>query len=274
MHNVCILTDNTAQFSSDNFPGRDRVYTVPLDLAPFDQTQGKPAPAPNGRSPRQLLPPSPQTFLRCYNQLGNAYDAVLVVTLSSQLIPAAENAQRGALLHNNHAAIEVIDSQSTAAGLGMLVEAAAGAAAAGASLNEIERIVRMSTGRIYMLMCVPEMRYLETFGLLTHTQAMAGEMLGMLPILFMDDGRLVALEKARTPRHLFESFQEFLNEFSAPERVALLRGAGHTTTRTRPLRQYVQENFPQAPYREHPLNAPLSALFGSQSIGIVVMEPA
>ena len=266
MHNVCILTDNTAQFSSDNFPGRDRVYTVPLDLAP--------APAPNGHSPRRLLPPSPQTFMRYYGTLGKKYDAVLVVTLSSQLIPASENARQGALLHSNHASIEVIDSQSTAAGLGMLVEAAAGAAAAGASLNEIERIVRMSTGRIYMLMCVPEMRYLESFGLLTHTQAMVGEILGMLPILFMEDGQLVSLEKARTPRHLFESFQEFLNEFSAPERVALLRGTGHTTTRTRPLRQYVQEKFPETPYREHPLNAPLSALFGPQSIGIIVMEPA
>jgi DegV family protein with EDD domain len=266
MHNVCILTDNTAQFSSENFPGRDRVYTVPLDLAP--------APASNGHSPWQLLPPSPQTFVRHYGMLGTKYDSVLVLTISSQLIPSAENARQGVLLHNNHASIEVIDSQSTAAGLGMLVETAAGAASAGASLTDVERIVRAATGRVYMLMCIPEISHLETFGLLTHTQAMVGEMLGLLPILFMEEGLLVPLEKARTPRHLFETFEEFLGEFSAPERVALLRGTGHTTTRTRPLREYVQENFPDAPYNEHPLNAPLSVLFGPQSIGIVVMEPA
>jgi DegV family protein with EDD domain len=266
MHNVCILTDNTAQFSSDKFPGRDRVYTVPLDL--------EPAPAKNGGSPRQLFSPSPQTFMRYYDMLGKKYDAVLVVTLSSQLNPAAENARQGIMMHSNHTTIEVIDSQATAAGLGMLVEAAAGAASAGASLSEVEKIVRLATGRVYMLVCIPEMAHLETFGLLTHTQAMVGEILGMLPILFMEEGRLVPLGKARTPRHLFEMFQEFLNEFSAPEHVALLRGTGHTTTRTRPLRQYVQENFPDTPYNEHPLNTPLSALFGPQSIGIVVKEPA
>lgn len=265
MHNVCILTDNTAQFSSDNFPGRDRVYTVPLDLGS--------APASNDPSPRKLLPPSPQTFLRYYNQLGRNHEAVLVVTLSSQLVPAAENARQGALLHNNHAAIEVIDSQSTAAGLGMLVEAAAGAAAAGAPLSEIERMIRKAIARVYMLVCIPEMKHLESFGLLTRTQAVVGEMLGMLPVLSMEEGRLVALEKAHTQRHVFESFEEFLNEFSAPERVALLRGTGHAPTRTRPLRQYVQEHFPETPFREHPLNAPLSALFGPQSIGMVVMEP-
>jgi DegV family protein with EDD domain len=273
MHNICILTDNTAQFSSDKFPGRDRVYTVPLDLETFYQTQGRPAPASNGHS-RKLLPPSPQTFIRHYDMLGSKYDAVLVLTLSTQLIPAAENARQAALLHNNHIFVEVIDSQSTAAGLGMLVEAAAGVASRGGSLNDVERIVRAATGRIYMLMCIPEMKHLEVFGLLTHTQAMVGEMLGMLPIMFMEEGQLVPLEKAHTPRHLFETFEEFLDEFSAPERVALLRGTGHTTTRTRPLRQYVHENFPDAKYNEHPFNTPLSALFGPQSIGIVVMEPA
>jgi fatty acid-binding protein DegV len=125
-----------------------------------------------------------------------------------------------------------------------------------------------------MLVCIPEITHLETFGMLTHTQAMVGEMLGMLPIMFMEEGQLVPLGKARTPRHLLETFEEFLNEFSAPERVALVRGTGHTTTRTRPLRQYVRDNFPDAQYSEHPLNAPLSVLFGPQSIGIVVKEPA
>ena len=273
MHNVCILTDNTALFSSDKFPGRDLVYTVPLDLEPFVQTQGRPDLDSNGHS-RKLLPPSPQTFMRHYALLGNKYDAVLVLTLSTQLLPVAENARQAALLHNNHISVEVIDSQSTAAGLGMLVEAAAGAASAGASLSEVEWIVRTATGRIYMLMCIPEMKHLEAFGLLTHTQSMVGEMLGMLPIMFMEEGQLVPLEKARTPRHLFETFEEFLNEFPAPARVALMRGTSHTTTRTRPLRQYVHENFPDTKYNEYPLNAPLSVLFGPQSIGIVVMEPA
>jgi fatty acid-binding protein DegV len=124
-----------------------------------------------------------------------------------------------------------------------------------------------------MLLCIPELFRLEGLGLLTHTQAMVGEILGMLPIFMMEGGHLAPLEKARTPRHLFESFQEFMAEFRAPKHIALLRGADQSTLRTRPLRQYAQETFPNTPYTEHPLNLHLTALFGTQSIGLVVMEP-
>jgi DegV family protein with EDD domain len=271
MPRVCILTDSTAQFTRTDFPGRERVFVLALDLEPVLPV---PAAAPANSQPRRLLPPTPQAFLRYYGLLSGQFDAVLVLTLSSCLNPAAENARKAAARYSNHAAIQVVDSQTTSVGLGMLVEAAAGAASAGASLAEVEHLVRTAIRRIYMLLCIPELACLERLGLLDHVQTLVGEMIGLMPVFTVEEGGLMPMGKARTPRSLFESFEEFMDEFTAPGRVALLRGTSQTTLQTRPLREFVQERFAGTPYSEHSLNPSLSALFGRQAIGLVVMEPA
>jgi len=266
MSRVCILTDSTAQFTRKDFPGNERVFVIPLGL--------EPPPVEKGPPPNRLNPPVIQDFTRFYSTLSKEFDGVLVLVLSERFNPTAEVARKASHLYNNHVAVQVVDSQTTAAGLGMLVEIAAGIANTGASLETVEQQVRAALSHVYMLLCIPELTRLVGLGLLTQTQAVVGEMLGMLPVFMVEDGFLTPLEKVRTPRHLFESFQEYMAEFTAPKRIALLRGTSQITLRTRPLRLYVQENFPDTIYSEHSLNPHLAALFGPQSIGLVVMDPA
>lgn len=270
MQRVCVLTDNTAQFTRPNFPGHERVFVIPFDLQPATRLGEFPQPHPI--SLPQVIPPSPQAFVDFYGRLSQEFDFILVLTISSLLNSTMKHALSASVQSGHHAIIEVVDSQSTAVGLGLLVQAAAGLASAGAALKEIAHQVRTSIPRIYTLFCIPELSHLAQAGFLEHSQAQAGEMLGLLPIFVLEDGRLTPTQKVRTPRHLFESFQEFLGEFDNPTHIALLRGVNHTTSRTRPLRQFVQETFPDTPFSEHSLNQPLAALFGPQSIGLVVME--
>ncbi len=271
MSNVCILTDSTAQFTQHSFLGRERVHIIPFNIQ-ADSRQGD-NPLPHSISVHQrLIPPSPQEFIQFYAQLGREYDSILVLTLSSLFNPTMEHALSASTQYSNHAAVEVVDSQTTTVGLGMLVQVAAGAASAGASLTEIERRLRIIIPHLYVLFCIPELTHLAHFGFMGYAQALVGEMMGMLPIFATEEGRLVPLEKARTPRHLFEIFQDFVSEFESPAYIALVRGMNHSTLRTPPLRQFVQEAFPGTPFSEHPLQPHLAALFGSQSIGLVVME--
>jgi DegV family protein with EDD domain len=270
MPTVCILTDSTAQFTRPNFPGHELVYIISFDVQPLTRSDGQrlslPLPA------KSLVTPAPAEFLRFFRQLSRQYDSILVVTLSAALNPAAQAAQEAAIQYSNHASVQVVDSQTTAVGLGLLVEAAAAAAAQGASFQEIEHWVRAAIARIYMLFCIPELTYLAGSGYLNYSQALVGEMMGLLPIFSLEEGRLTPMEKVRTQRHLFESFQEFLDEFENPSHIALLHSAGHPSLRTRPLRLYVQENFPLTPFSEHPISPHVAALFGPQSIGLVIME--
>jgi DegV family protein with EDD domain len=223
-------------------------------------------------SRKLLIPPSLQDFISFYTRLSYTYDSILVLTLSSWLSPTMNNAILAVNQYNNCAAVEVIDSQTTAIGLGTLIQIAAGAACAGASLKEIDQQLRNSIPRVYMLFCIPELTYLAHSGQLDYAQALVAEMMGMLPVFTFEEGRLVPLEKVRTPRHLLEVFQDFVGEFDAPSRIAVLRSLGTGSLRTNPLRQFVKGTFPGTLFSEHPIQPHLAALFGPKSIGLVILE--
>lgn len=270
MSNVCILTDSTVQFTHSKFPGFERVFIIPFVLQ--NNTQEKEISSWGGSQACRLLPPSSQEFIRFYTQLGREFDTIFVFTLSSLLNPVTGIAYSASRQYSNHAKIIVIDSQTTGAGLGLLVQEAAGAAAAGETPVEIERRMRMMLPHIYMLICIPELKYLAHAGYLDYSQALVGEMMGVLPIFSIEEGRLVPMEKVRTHRHLFESFVEFINEFDAPGHIAMMRGANLNSNRTRSVRQYIEQTFPETPFSDLTTAPPFAALFGQQSIALTIME--
>jgi DegV family protein with EDD domain len=270
MSNVCILTDSTVQFTHPNFIGHERVFIIPFEIQ-NNTPKGDNPRRSNGHT-KSLVPPKSSEFIRFYSQLSREYDTIFVVTLSSLLNPAMKVALTASANSGSPATIEVIDSQTTGIGLGLLVQAAAAVAAAGATPAEIERQMRASIPRIYMLFCIPEVTYLAHSGFMDYSQALVAEMMGMLPIFAIEEGRLTPMEKVRTQRHLFESFQEFINEFESPAHIALMRGAGHSTGRTRAVRQYIQETFPATHFSEHTIAPHLATLFGPQSTALVIME--
>jgi len=272
MPNVCILTDSTAQFTQANFPGRERVHIIPFKLQSGARQEVQSLPHGYIPARQELIAPATQEFTRYYTRLSQKYDSILVLTLSSLINPTMQHALLASMQHSNHVTVEVIDSQTIAVGLGILVQVAAGAASVGASLAEIERKMRKSIPHIYMLFCIPELTRLAHSGFMNYAQGLVGEMMGMLPIFSIEGGRLVPIEKVRSPRHLFESFQDFISEFEAPAHIALVRGAGCNALRARLLRNYAQDVFPQTPFSEHPIQAHLAALFGPQSTGLVIME--
>ena len=269
MSNVCIITDSTAQFPHPDFPGHERVHLIPFVFQTAECQGGGPAPAD---FIPLLIPPSPQDFIHLYTRLSRKYDSILVLTISSLLSATMKHAMLAANQYNNCATVEVMDSQTTAIGLGMLVQLAAGTAAEGASLKEIDEQMRSSIPCIYMLFCIPELTYLAQLGQMDYAQALVAEMMGMLPIFAFEEGRLVPMEKVRSPRHLSEAFQDYMGEFDSPSQIALMRSPGRGRLRTSPLRQFVKDTFPGAVFSEHPLQPHLAALFGPKSIGLVVLE--
>ena len=246
------------------------MHIIPFEFQPGVKT-GNESRLLSGQVQR-LVPPSQQAFIQSYAQLSHRYDTILVLTLSGLLSPATSQAFSASVHYSNHATVEVIDSQTIGLGLGFLVQAAAAAAATGAPLAEVERQVRAYIPRIYMLFCIPELTYLAYSGYMEYSQALVGEMMGMLPIFVIEEGRLTPMEKVRTQRHLFEAFQEFMNEFDAPAHIALVRGANRNAIRSRPMHQYIREAFPETPFSEHNIPPHLAALFGSQCTGLVIIE--
>jgi DegV family protein with EDD domain len=260
MAEIGIVTDNTAQFTRPNFVGRERVHVIPFRLA-----------ASGGRN--SLIPPQEADFASLYARLGERYDAVLVITLTSFFYPLASIARRAMRqAGHNHLMIQVIDSQNISLGLGMLVQLAAAAASAGESLAAMERLIRHALSNVYMLFCVPALEHLVAYGCLSRAQAIVGEMLSWLPLFVLEEGRLLPLQKVRASRYLGEAFQEYLSEFADPERIGFLYGQRHQACYTRTLREFVRLTFPRASFEEYLLESPVRAMLGEETLALAVME--
>lgn len=280
MPRVCILTDSTAQFTVPSFPGLDLVNVIPLrvqlnehifldgkDLKAANLAQNEPSDA----GPL-ALPPSQEDFRQAFTNLAHKYNEIIAILHSSHLSPTFAAGLEAASLVRGPASIHFIDSQTTAVGLGLIVQAAAEAAEAGATSTRISRLVRGLIPRIYTVFCVQSLSYLFRSGHLDPEQAIVGEMLGMTPFFILESGRLVPIQKVRNSRHLVDILHEFISEFGNLKHIAIVQGVPPFEQEARILRDRINTNFPNATFSEHTLGAALATILGPRSLGVVAME--
>lgn len=252
MPKICILTDSTAQLPHPTFAGHQRVKVMPAD-------------------PASGAPPTQDAWMRVFSSLARSYDAIVVITLSGAIAPLPQSARQAATQYGGRVPVSVIDSLNIGAGLGLLVQMAAESAEAGHTARDIEALVRSLIPHLYSIYCVQSPSALARWGLISPEQATATEILGIMPILAMEEGRLAPFQKVRTTRHLLESFQEFVGEYDTPRHIAFSKGRD-SRLRLRPLRQFVTETFPNTPFTEHILPQSLAALLGETAVGLVVLD--
>jgi fatty acid-binding protein DegV len=115
--------------------------------------------------------------------------------------------------------------------------------------------VRGLIPHVYTIFCNQSLSYLQLSGQLDPAQALVGEMLGITPFFILENGRLTPVQKARSTRHLVDTFHEFITEFIHLKHIALLQGLPPFINEARALHERIQENFPTTPFSEHILGA-------------------
>ncbi len=280
MAQVCILTDSTAQFPVHFFPGSDLIHVIPYHVVLEGQSTVSdkdiklihlPSEV-HSQSSLQVQPPSIEEFSQMYMALGFRYREIVVILISAHLSPALENAQKAVDLAKCPAAIHLVDSQTTAVGLGLLVQTAATAAQQGLSGARISRLVRGITPHVYTVFCLHNLSYLSRAGFIDPAQAIVGEMLEVVPFLILENGYLVPVQKVRGSRHLVDLLCEFVMEFSDIQHVSLIQGIPSFDQESRLLRERLSCLYRSNSYSEHTLGVPLAALLGPRSLGLIVME--
>jgi fatty acid-binding protein DegV len=247
---TCILTDHTLQISQRSFAGQRLLKALPY----------------NG----QNRLPDVDDFLRAYRELEREFNHILVLTISGHLLPTAEIAQLAASQHGGVVRISVLDSQQVGAGLGILAQIGAQAAAADYAPGEVEAQMRAAIPHLYTLMHV-ETENLAQLDYGHPSQAAPGETPAVFPLFALEEGQLVPYKKVRTKRHLLESFQEFIEEFEHPQHIVYMHGAGNLL-RIRPFREMVRDLFSEAFFGEVEFCPALAALFGDHAVGVTVLE--
>ncbi len=279
MGSICILTDSAAQFTQPGFAGRQDVRIIPFAVQIKGETY------PDGEGPKtntlppyasaelnpRLVTPDAQGFYDFFVNVSRQYREGIVILSSDGLAHTHAAAEKAVLAARPQINLTLVDSQTTSVGLGLLVQAAAEAGSTGMSLTDIERHVRKLAGNLYSVFCAGSLSYLAHAGFIDQGQALAGEILNLLPIFSLEEGLLSAVEKARNYRAAMDYFQEFFSEFDNLQHIAFLQGfpAAHETHL---LRAAAQDLFPKTPFSEHPLHPPLAALFGPKTLGLFLLE--
>jgi DegV family protein with EDD domain len=234
MPRVKILTDSTADLAPDVVENLGiTVLPITIHLGQKNLRDGIDVTAQDisarlvhASMPPTTSAPSQRQFEQVFAELTKGGGEVVAIHVSSKLSQTFRNATRAAAPLLGRSKIVVIDSQLITIGLGMLVTAAAQAAADGAPLEDVVKLVRGMIPRIYIGFFVETLDFLERGGRIGKAQAMLGTMLNIKPLLILEEGEIVALEKVRTRAKAIEKLVEFISEFTRIERMVIL----HSTT--------------------------------------------
>jgi DegV family protein with EDD domain len=217
-------------------------------------------------------PPSVGTFEQVYADLHTRTDEILSIHISGHLSQTLNHAERGAESLLGRCSIMVIDSMTTSLGLGILAKAAAQAAQEGADLDEVVRLVRGMIPHIYTVLYVDQMDYLERGNRIGRAQAVLGTMLDVKPLLFLEDGEIIPLEKVRTHEKAIEKLFEFVAEFSELEQAAIVQRNPSPTEETKMLLERLEQLFPDMEFPLIQYGPVLASHIGPSAMGVVVYE--
>lgn len=282
MSKTCILTDSTAQFPVPAFSGRKLVSIIPLEIQPGNH-QGKSTselrasdftPSAPADYQMQTLAPSVETFEKTYLQLAQYYKGIVAILHASGLSKTYQNALQAAKNLQGQVEVEVIDSHTTATGLGLAVQTASAAAEEGQSVIEISENIRSLLPRIYSILCIPGLSYLHHSGYLSRSQAIVGEHLKMLPLYVLEEGQLVPTQKARNYRHLVDLLHEFISEFETLDHIGFIQGFPPFENETRALRERLIPDYENTEISEHIISPEISIKLGPRTLGIFLLQSA
>lgn len=202
---VAVVTDSTAYLPADVVKSAG-VRVVPLQVLiggrsgaeGTDVTPQHVATALLDRhTPVTTSRPTPADFAAAYDEaFADGATGIVSIHMSGELSGTWQSAALAA--QESAAEVRVLDSRSTAMGLGFAVMAAADVAVKGGSVNEVYAAAGDCIERTTTLFFVDTLEYLRRGGRIGATAAILGTALSVKPILHVVDGRIVLREKVRT----------------------------------------------------------------------------
>ena len=215
---VAVVTDSTSYLPS-TLVAEHGIEVVPLQVVIGGQAHdegGETSSRSVTEALRSWTPvttsrPGPAAFAAAYDRAAEAGAAgVVSVHLSSQMSGTVDSAQLAA--KEAPLRVEVVDSRSLGMGLGFAVLAAARAAAAGGSLDDVAQVARDRAEASAAVFYVDTLEYLRRGGRIGPAAALLGSAFAVKPLLHLVDGHIEPLEKVRTSAKAIARLEELAVE--------------------------------------------------------------
>lgn len=281
MQRVAVVTDSYAHFSPPLSVTLEPITVVPnrltiegrsyrenVDLSTDEALRmiGQRAYAP------VVSPPSVAEYAAVYARLSIEYDAIISIHASREISESWAQAREAAHPFQGRCPIHIIDSQSISAGEAILARAALRALDVGDSADNVARMVRGAVDRLYAIFFTEHTDFLLQNKVMEPAQAILSSMIGIKPILTIENGVLTPMEKVRTRSQAIERMVEFAVEFTEIEDVAILGPRSTPNDPARSLQDRLGVEFPSRAFPYMMYGASLAALIGTDATGLILLE--
>ncbi|MHB0859496.1 MAG: DegV family protein [Anaerolineae bacterium] len=221
-----------------------------------------------------VVAPAAREFAEVYELVCRETDDIVSIHHSarfSRTVSAAAQGRAGLL---GRCQVSVVDCQFVSQAQGILVAEAARAAREGASGAEIVKLIRGWIARTYMAFHVDSMDYLRRAGL--YRAPGEGSIMaisataGVKPLLILEDGDVLPLQRLRSRGTPTERLVEFVAEFSELDQVSVLHsGVGPSTAE---LKEELNRLFPTLEIEERIYGPVFGASVGPTALAVVAFE--
>ena len=280
MKTVRIITDSAAELDPELAASLDidvlplrysiggTIYRQDVDL-PSDRLLDL---ISQGSARVAALPPASEDVERIFESVAKSGQVAVYIHVANGMIPVLDSILRVTQGLFGPARIEIIDSLAVSYGLQRIVRAAADAAVRGAELADVAQLVRAMVSRIYTLFYAEDFEHLESTVDIQPAQAILASILGVKPLLMLEEGRLIPLEKI-TPRSTpVDKLADFVFEFSTVSEVAVLLGHRPSDIDVEDLRQRVLQQYPSLHIPVYHYGPAVAATVGPAAAGLYVYE--
>ncbi|MEG0259207.1 MAG: DegV family protein [Lysinibacillus sp.] len=158
---------------------------------------------------------SPELFLSHFEKLAKNNEEGIYIAFSSELSGTYGTAM---MIHNQlleeypHINLTIIDSQCASLGHGLLVKEAVRLREAGLTIKEIAHQISSLSTQMEHLFTVEDLDYLAKGGRVSKASAFLGGLLSIKPILNVDEGKLVPIEKSRGRKKAIARMLDIMQE--------------------------------------------------------------
>ncbi|MBT2215381.1 DegV family protein [Virgibacillus dakarensis] len=167
-----------------------------------------------GKSPKTSQA-SAQAFKTIFTSYAETNQPLIYFAFSSELsgtYQAAKMMEQEIKENYPDAPIYAVDTKCASIGYGLVVLRAAQLAKNGASVEEILETATYHANHMEHIFTVDDLEYLYRGGRVSKTAAFVGSLLKIKPILHVDDGKLIPLEKMRGSKKLLARIVDIMDE--------------------------------------------------------------
>lgn len=221
---------------------------------------------------------SPQTFKEKFEEYAKQGQPCLYIAFSSELSGTYQTAkmmQQEVLEEYPDFQLEVIDTHCASLGYGLIVLRIAQLANEGANMDTLLETANQHMNHMEHIFTVDDLEYLKRGGRVSKTAAFVGTMLKIKPLLHVENGQLIPLEKIRGSKKVLKRMLEIMDERGADlgsQPIAISHG--DDAERAEKLADMIREEYGTKDILVHPIGSAIGAHAGPGTLALFFLRKA